>query len=133
MIAQLLITEGFRTIEEIAFVDVAELEEIEGFNPELASELQKRAKDYLEKIEQEYIGNGHKLGMSDDLLNFDFIKRPIIMQLGGAGIKSLADLADLSSDELVEILGEDTMSNRLAGRIIMKAREIAYDIKQDNE
>ena len=95
MIAQLLITEGFRTIEEIAFVDVAELEEIEGFNPELASELQKRAKDYLEKIEQEYIGNGHKLGMSDDLLNFDFIKRPIIMQLGGAGIKSLADLADL--------------------------------------
>jgi N utilization substance protein A len=71
--------------------------------------------------------------MSDDLLNFDFIKRPIIMQLGGAGIKSLADLADLSSDELVEILGEDTMSNRLAGRIIMKAREIAYDIKQDNE
>ena len=133
MIAQLLITEGFRTIEEIAFVDISELEEIEGFNPELAAELQKRAKDYLAKIERDYIEAGHKIGMQDDLLNFDFIKRPIIMKLGQAGIKSLVDLADLATDELVEILGEDTMSNRLAGRVIMKAREIAYDIKQENE
>ena len=133
MIAQLLITEGFRTIEEIAFVDIAELEEIEGFNPELAAELQKRANDYLTKVEQDYLDQGHKLGMTDDLLKFDFIKRPIIMQLGQAGIKSLTDLADLATDELVEILGEDTMSNRLAGRVIMKARELAYDIAQDNE
>ena len=133
MIAHLLITEGFRTIEEIAFVDASELESIEGFNAELASELQKRAKDYLGRAEREYIDQGHEIGMSDDLLNFTFIKRPIIMKLGNAGIKSLEDLADLSSDELVEILGEDTMSNRLAGRVIMKAREVAYDIKQDEE
>ena len=133
MIAHLLITEGFRTIEEIAFVDASELESIEGFNAELASELQKRAKDYLGRAEREYIDQGHEIGMSDDLLNFTFIKRPIIMKLGSAGIKSLEDLADLSSDELVEILGEDTMSNRLAGRVIMKAREVAYDIKQDEE
>ena len=71
--------------------------------------------------------------MSDDLLNFTFIKRPIIMQLGQAGIKSLADLADLATDELIEILGEDTFSNRLAGRVIMKAREIAYNIEQNEE
>lgn len=133
MIAHLLITEGFRTIEEIAFVDSAELESIEGFNLELASELQKRAKDYLARVEQDYIDAGHKLGMRDDLLKFDFIKRPIIMKLGENGIKSLADLADLATDELVEILGEDTMSNRLAGRVIMKARELAYDIKPDEE
>lgn len=133
MIAQLLITEGFRTIEEIAFVDISELESIEGFNPELAAELQKRAKDYLDRIEQDYMDAGHKIGMTDDLLNFDFIKRPTIMKLGEAGIKSLADLADLATDELVEILGEDTMSTRLAGRVIMKAREIAYGITKDNE
>jgi len=133
MIAHLLITEGFRTVEEVAFVDASELESIEGFNAELAAELQKRAKDYLAKQEQDYIDNGHKLGMSDDLLKFDFIKRPIIMKLGENGIKSVADLADLSSDELVEILGEDTMSERLAGRVIMKAREIAYGITQDEE
>lgn len=128
MIAHLLITEGFRTIEEVAFVDTKELESIEGFNAELAAELQKRAKDYLARAEQDYIDNGHKMGMSDDLLNFDFIKRPIIVKLGENGIKSLDDLADLSSDELVEILGEDTMSERLAGRVIMKARELAYGI-----
>jgi N utilization substance protein A len=133
MIAHLLITEGFRTVEEVAFVDASELESIEGFTPELAAELQKRAKDYLAKQEQDYIDNGHKLGMSDDLLKFDFIKRPIIMKLGENGIKSVADLADLASDELVEILGEDTMSERLAGRVIMKAREVAYGITQDEE
>ena len=131
MIAQLLITEGFRTIEEIAFVDISELESIEGFNPELAAELQTRAKDYLSRQEQEYLTQGHNLGMSDDLLNFDFIKRPTIMKLGAAGIKTLNDLADLATDELVEILGEDTMSHRLAGRVIMKARELAYNIEQD--
>ena len=114
-------------------MDASELESIEGFTPELAAELQKRAKDYLAKIEQDYIDNGHKLGMSDDLLKFDFIKRPIIMKLGENGIKSVADLADLAADELVEILGEDTMSERLAGRVIMKAREVAYGITQDEE
>ncbi|MCQ2581788.1 MAG: transcription termination factor NusA [Alphaproteobacteria bacterium] len=133
MISHLLITEGFRTVEEIAFVDVKELESIEGFNAELASELQQRAKNYLAKQEQEYHDHGHEMGMSDDLLNFDFIKRPIIMKLGENGIKTLSDLADLASDELIEILGEDTMSERLANRVIMKAREIAYGISQEEE
>ena len=128
MIAHLLVSEGFRTIEEIAFVELKELESIEGFNTELAVELQNRAKAYLTKIEQDYFENGHKLGMTDDLLTFDFIKRPVIMKLGEAGIKTLSDLADLASDELVEIVGEETMSNRLAGRVIMKAREIAFGI-----
>ena len=131
MIAQILINEGFRTIEEIAFVDIHELESIESFNAELAAELQKRAKDYLNKQEQDYIEQGHAAGMTDDLLNFSFVQRPIIMKLGAAGIKTLTDLADLSADELVEILGEDTMSLHLAGRVIMKARELAYDIKED--
>ena len=131
MIAKLLINEGFRTIEEIAFVDIKELESIEGFNEELAAELQKRAKDYLNKQEQDYRDNGHAMGMTDDLLDFSFVQRPILMKLGESGIKTLADLADLSTDELVEILGEDTMSTRLAGRVIMKARELAYNITED--
>jgi N utilization substance protein A len=133
MIAHLLITEGFRTIEEIAFVELHELETIEGFNPELASELQIRAKVYLEKIEHDYMDQGHALGIKDDLLNFDFVKRPIIMKLGAAGIRSLTDLADLASDELIEILGEDNMSERLAERIVMKAREVAFGITQNEE
>ena len=131
MIAHLLISEGFRTIEEIAFIDIKELESIEGFNSELANELQKRANDYLKKLEQDFQDEAHNLGISDDLLKFDFIKRPLIMTLGKAGVKSLTDLADLASDELVEILGEDVMSEKLAGRVIMKAREIVYNINQE--
>ncbi len=130
-IAQLLISEGFRTVEEIAYVDASELESIEGFDSEMVAELQNRAKAYLAKAEQDYFDNGHKLGMSDDLLKFDYIKRPIIMKLGEADIKTLSDLADLADDELVEILGEDTMSKTLASRVIMKARELAYGIVQD--
>ena len=133
MIAHLLVSEGFRTIEEIAFVELKETESIEGFNTELAIELQNRAKAYLEKLERDYFDEGRKLGMSDDLLSFDFIQRPIIMKLGAAGIKTLSDLADLASDELVEILGEETMSAHLAGRVIMKAREIAFGITQAEE
>ena len=132
MIAHLLITEGFRSIEEIAFVQINELENINGFNSELASELQKRAKDYLAKLDLDYKENGHKIGMEDNLLDFDFIKRPIIMKLGNSGVKSLNNLADLSSDELIEIVGEDEMSSRLASKIIMKARELAYGIVVDN-
>ncbi len=131
MIAHLLIAEGFRTIEEIAFVDASELESVEGFSAELVEELQSRAKTYLNKIEEDYKSGGYALGMKDDLLEFDFIKRPTIMKLGEAGIKSLEDLADLASDELIEILGEDIMSEKLASRVIMKAREVAFGITEE--
>ncbi len=130
-IAQLLITEGFRTIEEIAYVEPAELNSIEGFNAELVTELQNRAKAYLAKKEQDYFDNGHKMGINDDLLKADFIKRETIMKLAEADIKSLSDLADLASDELIDILGADNMSERLANKIIMKARELAYGIVPD--
>ena len=133
MIAHLLIAEGFRSIEEIAFIEPSELTSIEGFDTALAGELQARAKAYLEKQEQDYVSEGKKLGMEDTLLFFDFIKRPTIMKLGHAGIKSLEDLADLASDELIEILGADEMSPRLAARVIMKARELAYGIGADED
>jgi N utilization substance protein A len=133
MIAHLLITEGFRTIEEIAYVDISELSSIEGFDADLAAELQGRAKTYIEKQEQEYRDTGHQLGMTDDLLLFDFVKRPTLLALGRAGVRTLADLADLASDELIEILGQDNMSERLAGRIVMKAREEVYGIGEEKE
>ncbi|MDR1207083.1 MAG: transcription termination factor NusA [Rickettsiales bacterium] len=133
MVAQLLITDGFRTIEEIAFVELSELAGIEGFDMELATELQGRARAYLDKQDQEYKDKGRAMGMKDDLLSFDFIKRDTILALGAAGIRSLEDLADLAGDELIEILGQDNMSERLAGRVVMKARELAYGIGEEDE
>ena len=133
MVSSMLITDGFRTIEEIAFVDLAELASIEGFDMELATELQSRARSYLDKLEQDYKNQGAALGMKDDLMSFDFLKRDTILKLGAAGIRSLEDLADLASDELVEILGADNMSERLSGRVVMKARELAYGIGKEEE
>ncbi|MDR0448909.1 MAG: transcription termination factor NusA [Rickettsiales bacterium] len=133
IIAQLLITEGFRSVEEVAFVPLAELESVEGFDPTIAGELQGRAKDYLAKLDKEYKDAGHALKMTDDLLDFKFLKRPLLLKLGHAGVRTLSDLADLAADELLEIVGAEEMKEFVAGRIIMKARDVAYGIKEETE
>jgi N utilization substance protein A len=132
MVAKILISEGFRTIEEIAFVDISELSGIEGFDAELAAELQTRAKTSIEKKEQEYIEQCRELKIDESLRDFQFIKRDLILQLGRNAVRSIEDLADLDIDELISILGNDNMSEHLAGKVIMKAREIAYDIKEED-
>ncbi|MDR2269053.1 MAG: transcription termination factor NusA [Rickettsiales bacterium] len=133
MVAKILISEGFRTIEEIAFVDISELSGIEGFDADLANELQKRAKNFIDKKEKEYIDQCHELKIEDSLRDFQFIKREVILTLGRSTVRSIEDLADLDVDELIAILGADNMSEHLAGRIIMKAREIAYNIGIEEE
>lgn len=133
MVAKILIGEGFRTIEEIAFVDVSELSGIDGFDADLANELQNRAKAFIAKKEQEYIELCRELKIEESLRDFQFIKREVILTLGRSAIRSIEDLADLDVDELIAILGADNMSEHLAGRIIMKAREIAYGIGAEEE
>jgi N utilization substance protein A len=133
MVAKILISEGFRTIEEIAYVDPSELSGIEGFDADLANELQTRAKKFIEKKEQEYIDQAKELKIEDSLRDFAFIKRDTILALGRNGVRSIEDLADLDTDELIAILGADNVSEHLAGRIIMKAREIAYGIGSEEE
>jgi N utilization substance protein A len=133
MVAKILIGEGFRTIEEIAFVDTSELSGIEGFDGDLAAELQARAKKFIEKKETEYIEQCNALKIEDSLRDFGFIKREVILTLGRNGVRSIEDLADLDTEELISILGADNMSEHLAGRIIMKAREIAYSIGAEEE
>ncbi len=131
MIAHLLIAEGFRSVEEVAYVPVSELETIEGFDAGIASELQGRAKDFLDAEEKEFKDKAKALKLSDDLINFKLLKRPYILKLGHAGVRSLEDFADLSSDELVEILGEEEMTLAVAGRLIMKARKECYNLDED--
>ncbi|MDR2770228.1 MAG: transcription termination factor NusA [Rickettsiales bacterium] len=131
MVAKILIADGFRTIEEIAFVDLPELAAIEGFDAELAAELQSRAKAYIQKKEEEFLQQCADLKITESLRNFGFIKRDAILTLGRSGVRSIEDLADLDIDELVAIMGGDNMSDHLAGRVIMKAREIAYGIKAE--
>ena len=123
MIAHLLIAEGFTTVDEVAFVELKELAEIEGFDEDIATELQSRAKEFVAKRNAEFARKSKDLGISDDLKTIDGLDQDMLIKLAENGIKTLDDLADLAGDELLEILGENTMSQVDANRIIMAARE----------
>jgi transcription termination/antitermination protein NusA len=101
VIAQLLATEGFASAEEVAFVDPAEIAHIEGFDEDTATEIQTRAREYLAKIEAERDAKRIELGVSDDLAKIDGITTAVMVALGQAGIKTIEDLADCATDDLV--------------------------------
>ena len=122
MIAGLLVTEGFNTIEELAFVPVEELADIEGFDDQVAEELIRRAETHLVKRDNELNDRRVALGVSDDIASFDVMTPTMLVSLGEKGIKTIDDLADLASDELVEILGESVMDEQTANAVIMAAR-----------
>ncbi len=122
MIAHLLVQEGFNTLQEVAFVEPDELLSIEGFDEGLVEELQRRAKEYLETKEKADLEKIKELNLSEDLTSFDELSPEILVKLGEKGIKTLDDFADLSTDELIEILGP-SVSEDEANIWIMKARE----------
>ena len=123
MIAHLLIAEGFSTIDEVAFVDLKELSEIEGFDEDVATELQRRAKDFVEKRNKDFAQKSKDLGIDEELKTIDGLDQDMIIKLAENEIKTLDDLADLAADELIEFLGENTLTQVEANRIIMAARE----------
>jgi transcription termination/antitermination protein NusA len=126
MIAQLLATEGFGSVEDVAFAEVDDLASIQGFDEEVAQALKDRAMSYLEEQEQTLRADAAELGIQEDLVEYDRLSLPIIVALGRGGVKSLEDLADLAADELVEMAGqtgqEAGLDEALAGDIIMDAR-----------
>lgn len=122
VIARLLIAEGFRKVEDIAETSVVEMGSIEGFNEDIGAELISRAQNYLAAKAAELKTKQDELGLKDDLISFEGLTPDQIMQLGAAGVKSLDDLADLAGDELVEILGKDSITETDANALIMKAR-----------
>lgn len=123
MIAHLLIAEGFTTVDEIALVPLNELAEIEGFDEDVAAELQKRAKDFIAKRNEEFAEKSKMLGIDEQLKTVDGLDQDMILTLAGKGVKTLDDLADLAADELMEMLGENVLSEVEANKVIMKARE----------
>lgn len=131
MIAHLLIQEGFKKIEEVAYVPLDELSSIEGFDEGLATELQNRALAHITekatKLEQELA----ELKLADDLKKFDGLTLEMQVKLGKAGVKTLDDFADLASDELVDILGKDLITATTANALIMKAREHWFESETD--
>jgi transcription termination/antitermination protein NusA len=100
VIAQLLVTEGFATVEDVAYVDVSEIASIEGFDEDTGAEIQARAQDYLDKIAAEYDAKRRELGVEDALLEIEGVTLPIAVALGEGDIKTVENLADLVPDDL---------------------------------
>ncbi|WP_309662710.1 transcription termination factor NusA [Sphingomonas sp.] len=101
-LAQLLVAEGFTSLEEVAYVNAEEISAIDGFDEDLASELQSRAAEGLERREAASREERRKLGVADDLAALPHLTEAMLVTLGKANIRSLDDLADLATDELIQ-------------------------------
>jgi len=145
-IAQLLASEGFASVEDVAYVPVHELAEIEGFDEDTAQELQTRAAGYIEEKNAALDAKRRELGVDDDVAGVEGLSLPMLVSLGENGIKTLEDLAGCASDDLlgyVENKGNERV--RVPGaldgfdlaadevnNIIMKARVKAGWVKEED-
>ena len=100
VIAQLLATEGFADVEDIAFVELDEIAVIEGFDDDTATEIQTRAREYLEKLAAEQDAKRKELGVEDAVLEIEGVDLPMAVRFGENDIKSVEDVAGLVPDDL---------------------------------
>ena len=100
VIAQLLVTEGFATVEDLAFVEAYEISDIEGFDEDTAEELQTRAREFLDKQAAVLDAKRVELGVEDAVLAVPGVTGAIAVALGEGGVKTVEDLADLATDEI---------------------------------
>jgi len=101
VVGQLLASEGFTSVEELAMVDAKELASIEGFDEETAQELQSRAKEYLDQLENELENKRKELGVEDDMKTVPGVTSKMLVKLGENDIKTVEDLAGCATDDLV--------------------------------
>jgi transcription termination factor NusA, C-terminal duplication len=119
-VADILVDEGFTTLEEVAYVPLEEFLAIDGFDEEIASELRSRAKDAL--LTQALASEEETAGQepAEDLVSMEGMDNELASTLAARGVISMEDLAEQSVDELIEIAG---MDEGRAATLIMKARE----------
>jgi transcription termination/antitermination protein NusA len=100
VIGQLLASEGFNSVEELAVVDVKEIADIEGFDEDTAGQLQERAREYLAKIEAELDAKRAELGVEDALRDVPGVTTAMLVKFGENGVKTVEDLAGCATDDL---------------------------------
>ena len=117
-LANILIDEGFSSLEEVAYVPLSEMLEIEAFDEETVNELRARAKDAL--LTMEIAQEENVAGVSQDLRDLEGLNAELVAKLAAGGVSTRDDLADLAIDELTELTGQTPEE---AKALIMKARE----------
>jgi N utilization substance protein A len=100
MMARLLVSEGFETIEELAYVELGDLLQIEGFDEDVSAELQARARDFIERAQNELNAKRASLGVEDEVLGLPGVTLEVAIKLGEGGVKNVEDVAGLVSDDL---------------------------------
>jgi N utilization substance protein A len=147
VIAQLLATEGFESVEDVAYVEPREIADIEGFGEETAEELQARAREFLDREAAALDAKRTELGVEDGVLEVEGVTLPMAVALGEAGVKTVEDLADLATDEIrgafetqngerVRVAGaleSFNLSTEDAEALILRARVAAGWIEADPE
>lgn len=116
--ATVLVQEGFATLEEVAYVPITEMLEIDGFDEELVNELRSRARDAI--LTQAIASEEKVEGVSEDLKDIEGLDAELVRKLAENGVSTRDDLADLAVDDLVDMTGIEAEAARA---IIMKARE----------
>ncbi|KQS65404.1 transcription elongation factor NusA [Rhizobium sp. Leaf371] len=101
MVGQVLASEGFAQVEELAYAELDEIASIEGFDEETASEIQTRAREYLDRLEAEMDEKRKELGVSDELRSINGMTGQMLVALGQDGIKTMEDFAGCAADDLV--------------------------------
>ncbi|HOP20041.1 MAG TPA: transcription termination factor NusA [Amphiplicatus sp.] len=146
MMAGLLVSEGFAKIEEIAYVEIEELADIEGMDEETAQELQTRAAEYLEEEARKLDARRKELGVSDDVANMEGLDLKMVVALGENDVKSMEDLAGCATDDLTGwtervdgerkhydgILEKFKISAEDAESLIMRARVAAGWVNEED-
>ncbi len=122
VIAHLLVTEGFSSVEEVAFVPVEDMVQIEGFDEDVASELRERARAFLAQRDEEFNRRRKELDVSEEMAAVEGLTPAMLVALGENDVKTLDDLADLASDELIDFVGNDALNEEQANTIVMAAR-----------
>ena len=131
VIAHLLVTEGFSNVQEISMVTVDELSSIEGFDDNLAKELKERASNHLKKIYEENLVKLQTLDVDEYLIKNRLLTQDQVIHLANRDIKTRDNLADLSSEELIENLKDINFDSKEADKVIMEARQHWFEKKND--
>ncbi|HHB82638.1 MAG TPA: transcription termination/antitermination protein NusA, partial [Devosia sp.] len=144
-VAQLLASEGFSSVEELAYVEPGEISMIEGFDEDTASEIQSRAAEYLQAIEKAHDDERIELGVMDELYQIEGLTAPMLVAIGKDDVKTVEDFAGYAADDLIGwverkdgearryegTLSAFPVSREEAEQMIMQARLIAGWITQE--
>merc|ERR1712070_1332221 len=134
VIAHLLVAEGFVMLEDIVVAEIEELADIQGFDIDIATEIHNRASEFVDaenkRIESELV----RLNVSNDLRQFEYLSLPMMLKLAENEILKLDDLAELDSEELMNLIGELGLDDEVeAGNIIMAARAHWFEDDKTSE